>query len=115
MWRGLQVVFRSSMALQNGTDPTESLANTAEPAYPESEIAILFFGVALILGAICKQVFARTPVPYTVALLIIGIILGTIGELLSHYPLGMRSVQFFCVACGPPKRGNVIMGESDRL
>ena len=58
---------------------TASASPAGGEAYPKPEVAILFFGLALILGALCKQVFARTPVPYTVALLIIGIILGTIG------------------------------------
>lgn len=57
----------------------ESADGGGETVSPE--VAILFFGVALILGAFCKQVFARTPVPYTVALLMIGIVLGTLGEL----------------------------------
>ncbi|BBN12428.1 Na+:H+ antiporter [Marchantia polymorpha subsp. ruderalis] len=42
----------------------------------EPQVAILFIGVSLFLGVICRQVFKGTRVPYTVALLILGTGLG---------------------------------------
>ncbi|KAL2611522.1 hypothetical protein R1flu_023214 [Riccia fluitans] len=42
----------------------------------EPQIAILFIGVSLLLGVICRQLFRGTRVPYTVALLIFGVGLG---------------------------------------
>ncbi|KAL3682883.1 hypothetical protein R1sor_000905 [Riccia sorocarpa] len=44
----------------------------------EPEIAILFIGVSLLLGVISRQLFSGTRVPYTVALLILGIGLGAL-------------------------------------
>ncbi|GAQ89279.1 Na+/H+ antiporter [Klebsormidium nitens] len=64
-------------------------AETVVSETSKPEVAILFFGVALILGALCKQVFARTPVPYTVALLMIGIILGALDQKLHN---GLRTL-----------------------
>lgn len=71
-------------------------AETVASVTTKPEIAILFFGVALILGALCKQVFARTPVPYTVALLIIGIVLGVLGEQLATASFISFFMQHLC-------------------
>ncbi|XP_050231835.1 sodium/hydrogen exchanger 8-like [Mercurialis annua] len=40
--------------------------------------AVLFFGVSLVLGIACRHVLHGTRVPYTVALLVIGIALGSL-------------------------------------
>jgi CHASE2 domain-containing sensor protein len=45
--------------------------------------AVLFVGLSLVLGIICRQLLRGTRVPYTVALLILGIALGSIG--ISYY------------------------------
>jgi hypothetical protein len=65
-----------------------SLANAPAPgeaggeSHPEN--AILFVAVSLVLGVICRQIFRGTKVPYTVALLILGIALGAVGTSLHH-------------------------------
>lgn len=64
----------------------DSLNSTYAPEVADSNnedeptVAILFIGVSLILGVICRQVFRGTRVPYTVALLILGSGLGAMGE-----------------------------------
>jgi hypothetical protein len=45
--------------------------------------AVIFFGLSLALGIACRHLLRGTKVPYTVALLIIGITLGSLG---SHFP-----------------------------
>ncbi|CAI5516177.1 unnamed protein product, partial [Closterium sp. Naga37s-1] len=47
---------------------------------PGGEVALLFMAVSLALGALCRQIFNNTRVPYTVALLLVGIALGAFGE-----------------------------------
>ncbi|GAQ86568.1 Na+/H+ antiporter [Klebsormidium nitens] len=69
------------------SSPLQFLTLKTEEGGVKPEIAILFFGLALILGALCKQVSAHTLVPYTVALLIIGIVLGVLDHVL-HNGLG---------------------------
>ncbi|WCJ33702.1 Sodium/hydrogen exchanger 7 [Euphorbia peplus] len=51
----------------------ESSSSSTEPAD-----AVLFFGLSLVLGIACRHVLRGTRVPYTVALLIIGIALGSL-------------------------------------
>jgi CHASE2 domain-containing sensor protein len=41
--------------------------------------AVLFFGLSLVLGIACRHLLRGTRVPYTVALLVLGIALGSIG------------------------------------
>lgn len=41
--------------------------------------AVIFFGVSLILGIACRHFLRGTRIPYTVALLVIGIGLGSLG------------------------------------
>lgn len=45
--------------------------------------AVIFFGLSLALGIACRHLLRGTKVPYTVALIIIGIVLGSLG---SHFP-----------------------------
>ncbi|XP_050375033.1 sodium/hydrogen exchanger 7 isoform X5 [Argentina anserina] len=49
--------------------------------------AIAFVGLCLVLGIACRQVLRGTKVPYTVALLILGILVGSIA-FGTHIPLG---------------------------
>ncbi|KAJ8774727.1 hypothetical protein K2173_017173 [Erythroxylum novogranatense] len=49
--------------------------------------AVIFFGLSLVLGIACRHVLRGTRVPYTVALLIIGISLGSL-EYGTHHGLG---------------------------
>ncbi|CAI5517513.1 unnamed protein product [Closterium sp. Naga37s-1] len=51
---------------------------------PGGEVALLFMAVSLALGALCRQIFNNTRVPYTVALLLVGIALGAFGEPPAH-------------------------------
>jgi hypothetical protein len=50
--------------------------------------AVLFFGVALVLGIGSRHLLRGTRVPYTIALLILGVALGSLGlsPLLRHTP-----------------------------
>ncbi|KAJ7218247.1 hypothetical protein O6H91_Y470100 [Diphasiastrum complanatum] len=48
------------------------------------EVAILFVGVCLCLGALSRQLLSGTKVPYTVALLLVGIGLGALEYGTSH-------------------------------
>lgn len=41
--------------------------------------AVLFVGISLVLGIACRQALGGTRVPYTVALLVLGIALGALG------------------------------------
>ncbi|KAK9027932.1 hypothetical protein V6N11_067753 [Hibiscus sabdariffa] len=47
--------------------------------------AVIFVGISLLLGIACRHLFRGTRVPYTVALLIIGIGLGSIGSPLPFF------------------------------
>ncbi|XP_059445682.1 sodium/hydrogen exchanger 8 isoform X1 [Corylus avellana] len=49
--------------------------------------AVLFFGLSLVLGIACRHLLRGTRVPYTVALLVLGIALGSI-EYGTHHRLG---------------------------
>ncbi|KAJ7954466.1 Sodium/hydrogen exchanger 7 [Quillaja saponaria] len=49
--------------------------------------AVIFFGVSLVLGIACRHLLRGTRVPYTVALLVLGIALGSI-EYGTHHQLG---------------------------
>lgn len=45
----------------------------------EPQVALLFFGVSLAIGAFCRQMLKNTRIPYTVALLLAGVVLGVLG------------------------------------
>ncbi|GMN38291.1 hypothetical protein TIFTF001_007530, partial [Ficus carica] len=62
----------SSSSLSWGSNPTD---------------AVIFFGLSLVLGIACRHVLRGTRVPYTVALLILGIALGSL-EYGTHHRLG---------------------------
>ena len=53
--------------------------------------AVLFVGMSLVLGIASRHLLRGTRVPYTVALLVIGIALGSLGSIsirvYSHYKL----------------------------
>ncbi|RID57630.1 hypothetical protein BRARA_F00991 [Brassica rapa] len=49
--------------------------------------AVIFAGVSLVLGTACRQLFNGTRVPYTVVLLVIGIVLGSL-EYGTNHSLG---------------------------
>ncbi|CAH8353881.1 unnamed protein product [Eruca vesicaria subsp. sativa] len=73
--------------------PFKSLERiTSSSSYPlESDSnpvdAVIFAGVSLVLGTACRQLFNGTRVPYTVVLLVIGIVLGSL-EYGSNHSLG---------------------------
>ncbi|CAI7855030.1 unnamed protein product [Closterium sp. NIES-54] len=60
------------MTTSGDTQPQEP-AHTAGP-----EVALVFIGVSLALGALCRQVLSNTRIPYTVALLLVGVGLGAL-------------------------------------
>ena len=41
---------------------------------------VLFFALSLLLGIVCRHVLRGTRIPYTVALLVVGIALGSLGN-----------------------------------
>ncbi|KAH9620119.1 hypothetical protein KSS87_023887 [Heliosperma pusillum] len=55
---------------------TNSTSTEESPSNPSD--AVIFFGVSLILGIACRHILRGTRVPYTVALLLIGIGLGSL-------------------------------------
>ncbi|KAH7444409.1 hypothetical protein KP509_02G077000 [Ceratopteris richardii] len=57
-------------------EPTSGEIRSSDADSLEPELAILFIGVSLVLGLICRHLLKGTRVPYTVALLILGIALG---------------------------------------
>lgn len=59
----------------------QSGSETVEDGNPTD--AVVFFGICLVLGIASRHLLRGTRVPYTVALLIIGIALGSLG--LSHF------------------------------
>jgi len=57
----------------------EAPAGAEEAIAPgQPEIALLFILVSLAVGALCRQLLQHTRIPYTVALLLIGIALGAL-------------------------------------
>jgi hypothetical protein len=42
--------------------------------------AVIFFGLSLALGIACRHLLRGTRIPYTVALLILGIVIGSLGS-----------------------------------
>jgi CHASE2 domain-containing sensor protein len=64
-------------------------------AEPEPDDAVLFVGVSLVLGIASRHLLRGTRVPYTVALLVLGVALGSLGKL----PLAFRSIppSFACL------------------
>lgn len=61
---------------------TESAASSSSSAASDEwnpTNTVIFFGLSLGLGIACRHVLRGTRVPYTVALLVIGIALGSLG------------------------------------
>lgn len=54
----------------------------------EPRDAVIFFGISLVLGIACRHILRGTRVPYTVALLIAGIAMGSL-EFGTHHDLGI--------------------------
>ena len=65
-YRIMEEQASSSSSLSLGSNPTD---------------AVIFFGLCLVLGIACRHVLRGTRVPYTVALLVLGIALGSLGSL----------------------------------
>ncbi|KAK7260542.1 hypothetical protein RIF29_26679 [Crotalaria pallida] len=80
---------------QQQQQPHLSLAVSAASSSSSSEQegdgtpsdAVIFFGISLALGIACRHILRGTRVPYTVALLILGIALGAL-EYGTHHRLG---------------------------
>nr|KYP61277.1 Sodium/hydrogen exchanger 8 [Cajanus cajan] len=67
------------------SSPSSSSSSSEEQNNPSD--AVIFFGLSLALGIACRHLLRGTRVPYTVALLILGIALGSI-EYGTHHRLG---------------------------
>ena len=52
----------------------------------EPDDAVLFVGVSLVLGIASRHLLRGTRVPYTVALLVLGVALGSLGKVAFHSP-----------------------------
>lgn len=70
-------VQKSSTEPGMGVNP---LAADTEAVGPQ--VAVLFVGVSLFVGMASRHLLKNTSIPYTVALLILGIGLGSLGGLL---------------------------------
>ncbi|WJX46913.1 Son of sevenless 1 [Trifolium repens] len=71
-----------SFSLSASSSVSDSLENHSNPSD-----AVIFFGLSLALGIACRHLLRGTRVPYTVALLILGIALGSL-EYGTHHRLG---------------------------
>lgn len=60
-------------------DEEESNSSSSSSSNPTD--AVLFVGICLVVGIACRHLLRGTRVPYTVALLVIGIALGSIGAI----------------------------------
>lgn len=60
-----RVLEESASAESSGSDPTN---------------AVIFVGISLLLGIACRHLLRGTRVPYSVALLVLGIGIGAIGK-----------------------------------
>jgi hypothetical protein len=79
---------------RNTVDPSSSSTTSLSPSphtgrlseserereMGEPDDAVLFVGVSLVLGIASRHLLRGTRVPYTVALLILGVALGSLGE-----------------------------------
>lgn len=62
-----------------------SVSGTIIMAEGDPSDAVLFVGISLVLGIACRHALGGTPVPYTLALLLLGIALGALGLSFSLY------------------------------
>ncbi|KAF5191355.1 Sodium/hydrogen exchanger [Thalictrum thalictroides] len=65
-------------SIEEGSLPFRILREEGEVVENDPVVSILFFGLCLILGIVSKQLLHGSKVPYTVALLIIGVALGSL-------------------------------------
>lgn len=63
--------------LKLGTEPL-LMRKLAEESYGSPTDAVIFVGISLVLGIACRHLLRGTRVPYTVALLVLGIGLGAL-------------------------------------
>ena len=78
-------------------EPSSGSATTNSSESVGPQVAILFIGVSMCLGVVCRQLLKGTRVPYTVALLLLGIAIGGLGSCLSspsHFGNGFAIVMF---------------------
>ncbi|PNY10637.1 sodium/hydrogen exchanger 7-like protein [Trifolium pratense] len=67
--------------------PPLSLSSASSENHSNPSDAVIFFGLSLTLGIACRHFLRGTRVPYTVALLILGIVLGSL-EFGTNHRLG---------------------------
>lgn len=68
-------ILEEESSSNSGSAKSESEGNPTD--------AVVFVGISLVLGIACRHILRGTRVPYTVALLVIGIGLGSLGSSLS--------------------------------
>lgn len=80
-----------------GQFPYRILAqNSSSPSSTSNPVdAVIFFGLCLVLGIASRHVLRGTRVPYTVALLVIGIALGSLGLTISIFSLFLHFLNYF--------------------
>jgi len=67
-----------SFSLSASASASASSTSSENESNPSD--AVIFFGLSLALGIACRHLLRGTRVPYTVALLILGIALGSLGS-----------------------------------
>ncbi|VVA91333.1 unnamed protein product [Arabis nemorensis] len=60
--------------------PEKVSSSSSIENYSNPVDAVIFAGISLVLGTACRHLFNGTRVPYTVLLLLIGIVLGSLGN-----------------------------------
>ncbi|XP_057992366.1 sodium/hydrogen exchanger 8 isoform X3 [Hevea brasiliensis] len=74
--------FPYRILAQDSSSPSSSSSSSSENSNPAD--AVIFFGFSLVLGIASRHVLRGTRVPYTVALLVIGIAIGSLEYGTSH-------------------------------
>lgn len=70
-------------AVSEGPIPFDHVSQEENSSDPVD--AVIFFGISLVLGIASRHLLRGTRVPYTVALLVLGVALGSIGKSRDRY------------------------------
>lgn len=70
---------------ETGKSAPSPSSSSQESWSSEPTNAVIFVGISLVLGIACRHVLRGTRVPYTLALLLLGIGLGSLGFLFLFY------------------------------
>ena len=81
----MTTVIDATMAYRFLEEETDSSSSSSSSKLESSPVdAVLFVGMSLVLGIASRHLLRGTRVPYTVALLVIGIALGSLGSISFH-------------------------------